>query len=308
MEEYITATGTVNATHSVEMQSESAGYYKLAKNSETSKPFALGDFVKKGQVIIYLDNPEQENTIKIESQKLNLENTLREYEKQKSLYEKGGVTLYELKNSELSYVDAKYSYENALIQLSQLKITAPFDGIIADLPYYTEGVKVDSGSDMVYIVNYKKLNMEVNLPGKNLGNISANQSVKVMNYTMPDENLHGEVTQVSPVLDTETRTFKALIDIDNPDFILRPGMFVKVDIITASKDSTIVIPKNILISNRNRKSVFVVERGTAFERAVTVGLQNPDEVEITEGLKVNERLVISGFETLRDRSKIKIIQ
>ena len=85
-------------------------------------------------------------------------------------------------------------------------------------------------------------------------------------------------------------------------------MFVKTEIITARSDSSIVIPKDIILSRRNYRSVFVVERGIANQRSLKTGLENPDEVEVLEGLKVNERLVVKGFETLRNGSKVKISQ
>lgn len=308
IEEYITSTGTVNATQNIELTSDATGYYRLAVNPKTSKPFALGDAVTKGQVIIYLDNPEQENAIRLDSKKLNLETSNNDYEKQKSLFDLGGVTLSELKNAEISYINANYDYDDALIQLAKMKVVAPFSGTITDLTYYTEGVKVATGSDMAHIMNYKKLNMEINLPGKLLGQIKEGQVARTMNYTISDTFLSGRIAQVSPVLDPETRTFKANIDIDNPELLLRPGMFVSTDVIVASNDSTIVIPKELIISRRNRKTVYVVEQGTAIERGVTTGLENPDEIEITEGLELNERLVIEGYETLRHRAKVTIVQ
>ena len=308
IEEFITSTGTVNATQNVLLKSETAGYYRLAINSKTSKTFALSNFVKKGQIIIFMDNPEQENTIKIESQKLNLDISKREHEKQESLYEKGGVTLRALKDAERAYIDAQYNYNRSLIQLSKLNITAPLDGIITDLPYYTQGIKVEAGSEMVHLMDYKKLNMEIQLPGRYLGQIEENQPVRITNYTLPDKVLNGTINQVSPALDSESRTFKAFIDIDNPDLLLRPGMFVKTEIIVASKDSTIVISKDIITERRNREIVYVVERGTAIERSITTGLENPQEIEVTEGLKTEERLIVTGFETLRNRSKVKIVR
>ena len=85
-------------------------------------------------------------------------------------------------------------------------------------------------------------------------------------------------------------------------------MFVKADIITAQKDSTIVIPKDIIMSNNRGKYVFVVgNNNTAEQRRIVLGLQNEDNVEVIEGLKENDSLIIDGYETLRDRSKIKII-
>ena len=109
-------------------------------------------------------------------------------------------------------------------------------------------------------------------------------------------------------IDPATRTFKGLIIIDNPDLLLRPGMFVRSDLVVARKDSTIVIPKEIILSKQRGKTVFVVERGAASERLLTTGLESATEVEILKGLKKDERLIISGFETLRNRSKVKVIR
>lgn len=308
IEEFVTATGTVNPTQEALMTSEAEGYYRLAKNPRTGKPFAIGDQVKKDDIIIYIDNPEQENSIALESQELNLDISKSEFEKQQSLYEKGGVTLRELKDAERSFIDARYSHENALFQLAKLKVAAPFDGVIVDLPYHTPGVKVGSGEDMVHIMNYRHLNMEISLPGKSLGSVVAGQQVRVMNYTLPDKFFAASIDQVAPVLDVESRTYKAVVDVDNPDLLLRPGMFVKAEVVTARSDSSIVIPREIVHSRRNMSIVYVVERGTAIERPVTLGLENPDQVEIKEGLSEGERLVVDGYEALRHNAKVTIVQ
>ena len=308
IEEFVSVTGTVNAIKDYMVTSETGGYYRRATNPSTGKPFMIGDNIKHDQVIIYIDNPEQENSIRIESQELNLDISKSEFEKQQSLYEKGGVTLRELKNAERTFIEAKYSYENALIQLSKLKITAPFDGVIVNIPVYTDGVRLSSNSEMVHVMDYGTLSMEVNISGKQLGRITVGQPVRVVNYTLPDRSLNGGITQVSPTLDTETRTFKATIEINNQELVLRPGMFVKADIIVARRDSTIVVPKNILLTRRNRKTVYVVERGFARERRIEQGLENPDEIEVVEGLESGERLVVDGFDTLRNGSRVKIVQ
>ncbi len=308
IEEFVSATGTVAATQNVTLTAESAGYYRLADNPRTGKPFGIGDTVNEGDVIVHIDNPEQENTIRIDAQKLDLEISQDQWEQQQSLFEIGGVTQRELTNAEIAYINAKYSYENALIALSKLKVTAPFDGIIVDLPYFTPGVRVNSGATMAQVMNYEHLNMEVNLPGKLLGVVDVGMPVRTMNYTIPDVYLDGQISQVSPVLSPETRTFKATVNIENPKLILRPGMFVNSDIIIASNDSTIVVPKELILTRRNRKTVFVVDQGTAIERMVQTGLENPEEIEIVEGLEVRERLVVGGFETLRNRAKVTIVQ
>lgn len=308
IEEFYATTGTVNAIKNVTLKSETSGLYRLATNPKTNQPFKLGDMVAKGQVIIYLDNPELENTAAIDSKKLNLEISKQEYEKQQSLYDKGGVTLRELKAAEKAYIDAKYAYENVLLQLSKLKITAPFDGFIVDLPYYTPGTKVDANQTMAAVMDYRNLYLEISLPEKQLNQIAINSPVRVMNYALATDTLHGKISQASPALNPDTRSFKALVNIDNANLILRPGMFVKAEIVVARKDSAIVIPKDIILDKRQGKTVYIVEKGAAQERTITTGLENPTEVEVIEGLNKNERLVVKGFETLRNRSKVKIIR
>ncbi|HKI88227.1 MAG TPA: efflux RND transporter periplasmic adaptor subunit [Draconibacterium sp.] len=306
--QYINTTGTAKAIDETTLSSEMSGAYHIMTNPQTGKPFKMGDRVKKGQVIIRLEDEEYENSIAIESAKLNLEISNDEYNKQKSLYEKGGVTLYELRNSEVSKTTAQYNYENAQLQLAKMKIVAPFSGIIVNLPYYTEGTRVPSGTELVSLMSYDKMFMEINLPEKNISEISLGQEAIITNYTIAEDTLAGYITELSPVISTETRTFKGVLQINNPNLKLRPGMFVKADIITAHKDSTIVIPKDIIMSGNRGKYVFVVGRNsTAEDRYITTGIENQENVEVLEGLNKNDRLVVKGFETLRDRSKIKVI-
>ncbi|MBN1998294.1 efflux RND transporter periplasmic adaptor subunit [candidate division KSB1 bacterium] len=308
IEEFFTTTGTVKAVKDASLRAESEGYYELGTNPLTGRPFVLGDRARKGQTIITLVNPEVENNVKIESIKLNLDITKREFENQKSLYEKGGVTLRELTNAERDYIDAKYAHDNALISLSKLKVQAPFDGVIVSLPYYTQGTKISSNSPLVELMNYERLYLEISLPGKEIGRVKPGQTVRVMNYTLPEDTLSGSITQVSPALDPQTRSFQATVNVDNPEWLLRPGMFVNVSIVLARKDTAIVIPKDIILSQRRGKTVYVVERGAAERRIIQTGLENQEQVEVVSGLKEDERLVVKGFETLQDHSKVKVIR
>jgi len=306
--QYINTTGTAKAIDETALNSEMSGAYHLMKNPQTGKPFKMGDRVKKGQTIIRLSDEEYENGIAIDAVKLNLDMANQEYEKQKSLLDKGGVTLYELKNAEVAKTNAQYSYESAQIKLAKMNIVAPFSGIIVDLPYYTDGTRVPSGTELVRLMSYDKMFMEINLPEKTISEISLGQEAIITNYTIAEDTLKGFITELSPAISTETRTFQGVLQINNPDLKLRPGMFVKADIITAHKDSTIVIPKDIIMSGNRGKYVFVVGRNsTAEDRYITTGIQNQNSVEVVEGLTKNDRLIIKGFETLRDRSKVKVI-
>ncbi len=307
IEQFIETTGTVEAIKKVELTAETNGYYRRG-TADDGTPFSVGDAVNKDDIIVYLENPELENEIMIESKELELDISEREYEKQQSLYEKGGVTLRELKNAEQAFINARYNYENAKLQLEKTKVRSPFDGLIVDLPYYTEGTRMQSGAVMAKVMNYEKLYMDVNVPGKYMGRVSAGQRARVLNYTMPEDTLWGTITQLSPAIDPDTRTFMSSIVVENPELTFRPGMFVKNEIIVARRDSVIVIPKDIIIQSRGSKRVFVVERGAADERRIETGLENPTHVQVVNGISEGERLVVKGYETLSDRTRVKIVR
>jgi membrane fusion protein, multidrug efflux system len=308
IEEFINTTGTAFPKGEIELKTKITASYFLEKNSNTGRVWQLGDRVKAGALVIRLEDQEYVNSVKMETNQLNLELMESELRKQESLYEKGGVTLKELKTASINYENAKTTVVTSKLQLEKMKIVAPIDGVIVDLPYHTHGTQVEAGVTMVKIMDYKTMYMDVQLPEKYISVIKPGQIVKLTNYTIPDDTIIGNVTQLSPAINADTRTFKGTVSIDNRNMLLRPGMFVKADIVTNRKDSAIVIPKSIILSRQRGKTVFIVDRGVAAERIIETGLENITDAEVIRGLAKNERVVTSGFETLSNRSKVKIIK
>ncbi len=308
IEEFINTTGTAFPKGEIEVKSKISASYFLEKNPGTGRVWQLGDKVKAGALIVRLEDQEYVNSVKMETNQLNLELMESELRKQESLYEKGGVTLKELKTASINYENARTTVVTSKLQLEKTKIVAPIDGVIVDLPYHTQGTQIETGLTMVKIMDYKTMYMDVQLPEKYISVIKPGQKVKLTNYTIPDDTIIGNVTQLSPAINADTRTFKGTVSIDNRDLLLRPGMFVKADIVTDRKDSAIVIPRSIILSRQRGKTVFIVDRGVAAERIIETGLENITDVQVTRGLAKDERVVTSGFETLSNKSKVKIIK
>jgi membrane fusion protein, multidrug efflux system len=308
IEEFINTTGTAFPKGDITLKSKITASYYLEKNPETGRLWQLGDKIKSGALIARLEDKEYVNSIKLETNQLNMELTESELKKEESLYEKGGVTLKELKTAGINYENAKTTVENSKLQLDKTRIVAPIDGVIVDLPYYTQSTQVETGSMIVKIMDYQVMYMEVQLPEKYISVIKPGQVVKLTNYTIAEDTIIGSITQLSPAINADTRTFKGNISVSNPKFLLRPGMFVKADIVTNHKDSVIVIPKSIILSRQHGKTVFIVDRGIVGERIIETGLENITDVEVIKGLAKNDRLVTSGFETLSNKSKVKIIK
>lgn len=308
IEEFVNTTGTAFPKGEITLKAKIVASYFLEKNPQTGRAWQLGDRVKTGSLIARLEDREYVNSIKLETNELNLELTESELKKQESLYEKGGVTLKDLKTASINYANAKTNVESARLQLEKTRIVAPIDGVIVELPYYTQGTQVESGSEIVKIMDYQTMYMNVQLPEKYINTIKSEQVVKLTNYTIPEDTLTGKIAQLSPAINADTRTFQGNILINNPNYLVRPGMFLKADIVTNHKDSVIVIPKSIILSRQRGKTVFIVDRGVAAERIIETGLENITDAEVIRGLAKNERVVTSGFETLSNRSKVKIIK
>ena len=280
----INTTGTVQPTYGASQNAEMSGFYKLQTNPRTGKPFKMGDRVSKGELIIRLEDKEYENGIAIDAKKLSLE----------------------MRNTEVKVTNARYDYENAKLNLEKMKVKAPFDGVIVDLPHYTADTRVEQGKAMVSLMAYDKMYMDINLPESSIRYVKEAQPVYITHYTIPGDTLKARVGELSPAISTETRTFKGKILIDNDQLKLRPGMFAKADIIVDRADSSIIIPKDVILSNRRRKYVYIVEKNTAKIRNLQTGLEDEYNIEILSGLNVNDNLVVKGFETLKEDAKVKI--
>ena len=308
LEEFINTTGTVYPIKEVSLNSEMTGNYLLQKNPNTGKPYALGDKVLEGTILIKFEDEEYYVNQRIRSKEVNLEISRQEFDKQKSLYDKGGATLRELKNAEIGLINSEYDTETSRINLAKMSVKVPFTGVIADLPYFTDGTKVNTGILLVKVVDYSKLYLEANLPEKYYSNVNPGFKVYVNSYTSPMDTLIGEISQISPAIDPEARTFKCFVNVDNEMEKILPGMFVKADLVINSAENAVVIPKDIIISRNRRRTVFVVERGVANERVITTGLESMDRVEVLTGLESGESVVSKGFETLRDKSRVKVLR
>ena len=151
-----TTNSTAISNAEAELSTEMAGKYHLQKNPATGKPYKLGDKVKKGALIVRIEDKAYENSISIESKRLNLELAEQEQAKTKSLYDKGGATLTEVKNSEVKIMNSRLDYENAEMNLEKMNIRAPFDGVIVNLPHFSEESKLNSGTSVVTIMVINK--------------------------------------------------------------------------------------------------------------------------------------------------------
>lgn len=299
---FIPATGTVKARHEEVVATEVDGILSIAPGLKS------GSTVRAGQLLAELENPEYLLEVRVESKKLAMENARRELEKKQALYSEGGVTENELETARQNLLDTRLNYESGLLKAEKVHVKAPISGVITGLQRSADGTRTAANFQLGTIMDYAVVHIPVKLPNTDLALVHIGQETNISNYALPDHVFEGTVQDIDPTIDPQTRTFVATVQAANPGYRLRPGMFVKTDIIRERHEQAIVIPANALQIRNNQTVVFVVEGAIAQMREVTTGIEADDKIEITAGLSEGERLVVQGHETLRDKAKVRILE
>ena len=191
------------------------------------------------------------------------------------------------------------------IQLSYTQITAPFDGLIIQRAVKF-GETVTVGQQLFRISDFDPLLCTIGVPERDLTRLSIGQPAILEVEAFPGELFRGRVLRISPVVDSATGTIRVTLEVDRHGR-LSPGMFAGVRLVTDVRDNALIMPKRALSLESLADSVFVVEDGVAYRRNVTLGYEEDDRVEVTAGLRANDRVIVVGQDGLTDATPVQIL-
>jgi membrane fusion protein (multidrug efflux system) len=121
---------------------------------------------------------------------------------------------------------------------------------------------------------------------------------------LPDREFTGVVTNMDSRVDPVTRSVTVRAELDNPDGVLRQGMFMTVAL-QGEVSPTLVVPEEAIVPERGRAYVFVVKDNVVQRREVHTGKRRPGFVEIVSGVAEHERVVVDGTQSVRDGSQVQ---
>jgi membrane fusion protein, copper/silver efflux system len=199
-------------------------------------------------------------------------------------------------------------------QLSQLEMTRK---TIERVPIYArqggvvmekkvdEGMYVMRGEELFSVADLNPIWVEVKVFEKDIASIRRGDVVKFKSAAAPGRTFSGRVELIEPMLDMETRTYKLRVKVANPDMALRPGMVLDAAI-SFDYGSLLLLPRNAVVHTGDGDLVYVqAESGEWVPRAVTVGRDFGDRVEITAGLKPGESVAGTGGFMLDSEAQLK---
>ena len=277
--------------------------------------------------------------------KANADNARATYDRRKDLYGKGGLSLKELESSELALKNAENALrlvqQNSKLNTSAVnpnsraiaeskikqaedrirtietqaglaKIYAPISGIVTEQNQF-EGEFASQGAKLLTIADIGQVIVKANFADSVAANLHDGDAVTVYPAgLLPEERMGGKISLISRSADSQNRTVEIWANFGNPRGLLRVGDSVQFVISANPTDDAVIIPLTAVTleaSNGEEGTVMIVDKDSvARERKVTIGIKNGDKVEIKEGLKEGETVVIEGNYALPDGTNVEIAE
>jgi HlyD family secretion protein len=300
----VTASGELRAKSQVDISAETIGRIKKIYYQE-------GDYVKKGDLIITLDDVQAGANLKLaEAQLHQAEQDLIRSQK---LFEKNLISQENLEKLQLAYESAKAQCEQAMDTYRKTKIYAPISGRIMKINVEegetaVMGTMNYQGTILMTIADLSNMIAVVKIDETDIPEVKVGQDAEVTADALPDSIYPGKVIKVGlmPItsqLTTEKVTdFEVEIEMSEFSPLLRPGMNVKTDITSSEKSNVLVIPIQASgkrkIDDKTAETVFLVKNGKAYLEEIILGVSSDTDIEVISGLAEGDTVIIGPYRVL----------
>lgn len=292
----------------------------------------LGDRVTKGQVIARMDDRDVREQVKQAEASLELSRatarqrefdmkaSLTTFDRQKNLYDRQLQTKQTLEDAEARYnasaaqVDvAKAQVMQTQARLDELKVTlsntviqSPVDGFVGRRTL-DPGAFAGANTPVVSVVDISSVRLIANLVEKDFRRVVPGVEAMVEVDAFPGETFGGKVSRVSPIFDAATRTAGLEIEVPNPGYRLKPGMYARVRLTVDRRPDALTVPRNAVVDSEGKRGVFLLDDGNVARfNVVRTGLQDGEKVEILEGLNDGQRVITTGAIALRNGDRVQL--
>jgi membrane fusion protein (multidrug efflux system) len=272
-----------------------------------------GDRVTEGQLLAYIDNPEIDQ--QYNAALSDLENKKKIADRDKKLLDKNFIPQEQADISQTA-VDMAQANVKSLTEQQQYKsLKAPFTGTVT-ARYVDPGALIQnainsqtSAQPVVTLAELGRLRIYVYVEQRDAANLKTGDPVEITLTERPDVHIKGSITRIAGELDPHTRMMLCEVDIDNKDDAIVPGSYVQVHIRNPKEDQNkkIVVPSTALIIYKNKTMVATVDKDSILHyKEVAIANNTGENVSISSGLQVGERIAISVGQSIIDGQKVRI--
>ncbi|MFN2372910.1 MAG: efflux RND transporter periplasmic adaptor subunit [Cyclonatronaceae bacterium] len=264
-----------------------------------------GDYVKQGDILAKLDREPYE--IEAARVKATLSRLQNEFDRNKTMYERNLVSAEVFENVKFELEVQKANLDLAMRNLDQTDIRASISGVIGTR-HIKAGNRITPNQPAFHVIQMNPLLAILHVPEHEIGKIRPGQKVSLNMDARSGEGFTGRVDRVSPVIDRSTGTAKVTVHVNDDTGLLKPGMFARVSIIHSVNQNTLIIPRQAIMSEDGRVSAYVIQDSIAVRKRITTGFTNGMYIEVLDGVTEGDQVVTVGQASLRDTSRIEVIQ
>jgi RND family efflux transporter MFP subunit len=269
----------------------------------------IGATVQQGQLLAEIETPEVDQ--QLAQTKANYDIAKLTAERWADLVAKSVVSKQEYDQNQKAYEAARANYEQLQKLQGFQKIVAPFAGIVT-ARNIDNGDLVSAGSSgqpapLFRIAQTDVLRIYVDVPQTHSRLITPGESAAVSVREIPNKTFNAKIVRTARAIDPASRTLRVELQIPNADGELFPGMYAEVKFTLPQDPHTLIIPGNAVSVRSDGPKILVVDaKNTIHTRAVKLGRDLGDKVEILSGLAPNEQLVANLNDALRDGAEVKV--
>lgn len=309
----LSAVGSIASTKGVALAADAPGVV-------TRIHFDSGATVKQGQVLVEIDaNVERAQLASAIARKELATTTIA---RTRALASKGAISQAQLDADEAALRTATTDVEGLQAQIAKKTIRAPFAGKLG-IRSVNLGQYLQPGTPVTVLETIDALHVDFSLPQEQLARVAVGQPVRVTLEGTAASPLAGTIAAVDPTVDATTRTIKLRADVAAKTDALRPGMFVRVEVILPEKTKSVIVPATAVVHAPYGDSVFVVEPRksdapgvattpdgkpvkVARQQFVRIGDARGDFASVLEGVKPSEEIVSAGAFKLRNNAPVVV--
>lgn len=288
-------TGTLLANEEIDIRPEISA-------KVTGIHFKEGSIVPKGMLLVKMFDSDLQAQLR--SNQLQLDLALKEFDRKKELYQFKGISKEELDISENNFNTLKATQDLIKAQISKTELHAPFSGVVG-LRMVSEGAFVSNQTIITSLQQVDPIKIDFSVPEKFISNLDIGKEVE---FTIDGREDHfvGKIYALESKIDATTRAIRLRALCPNPNRMLHPGSFAKINLKLFPDKECIMIPARSTVPLMEGEQVFVMKKGKAKAIDIKTGFRNESEVEVTDGLTANDTLVTSGLLQIKEGMPIKV--
>lgn len=295
----IRAVGSIRSNESIVLRPEVAG--RIA-----SINFKEGQLVRRGQTLIALD--ASVNRAEVDQMRAQLDLAKSNLKRTEELARERFVSASAQDESASKLRVAEAALALAEAKLSKMTLVAPFDGVVG-IRNVSVGDYVKDGADLINLEDIRSVKIDFRVPERFQPRVSVGQRVDVATDALPGRRFVATIDAIDPLLDANGRSVSIRARAANESKALRPGMFARVRVIFAEKSAALLVPEEAIVPSGSDFYVYRVVDGTARRTKVVVGGRRDAKVELLDGAKDGDTIVVAGqLKLVRDGMPVRVVE